>query len=242
MRKRAIGLTALLLMALMARSVPSAQTRAPAPVPEFNPRDISEIWQFQGDRGVNPKVPEMTPEGLRKFNANKPSYGRALGSPLNGEHIGRVRAVPPALGNSLIGDCNPPGIPRLYYEPEPVEFIVTPDRVLQFFSWTRAIREIWTDGRKFPPDPAVLQPTWYGYNIGRWEGDEFIVDSLGYDERSWLDHFGYPHSERMRMQERFRRVASNKMELVITISDPDIYMTPWVSQTHTFVLVPRSVV
>jgi len=211
--------------------------RAPA---EFNPYDIAEIWQFQGDRGINPKVAEMTPLGEKLFSANKPSYGRPLGSPLNGDHIGRVRAVPPALGNSLVGDCNPLGVPRAYYEPEPMEFIVTPGRILQFFSWTRAIREIWTDGRKFPDDPSILQPTWYGYNIGHWEGEELVVDSLGYDGRSWLDHFGYPHSENMRMQERFHRVAANKMELNITINDPTVYKTPWVSQTHSFFLVPRS--
>ena len=67
-----------------------------------------------------------------------------------------------------------------------------------------------------------------------------MVDSRGYDGRSWLDHFGYPHSENMRLQERSRRVASNKMELVITITDPVVYTTPWVSQTHEFVLVPRA--
>ena len=67
-----------------------------------------------------------------------------------------------------------------------------------------------------------------------------MVDSLGYDGRSWLDHFGYPRSENMRLQERSRRVASNKMELVITITDPVVYTTPWVSQTHEFVLVPRA--
>ena len=86
--------------------------------------------------------------------------------------MGRVRAVPPAQGNSLVGDCNPPGVPRLYYEPEPVEFIQAPGRMLQYFSWTRALREVWTDGRKFPEDVDALMPTWYGYNIGRWEGDE----------------------------------------------------------------------
>src|SRR5262249_36839437 len=102
---------------------------------KFDPHDLAGIWQREGDRGINPRVPAMTPAGLTKFNCNKPSYGRSLGSPLNGEHIGRVRAVPPAQGNSLVGDCKPPGVPRLYFEPEPVEFIKGPDKLLQFFSW-----------------------------------------------------------------------------------------------------------
>jgi hypothetical protein len=233
MRNCFLFLIALLIVMQGSNSVSFAQA------PQFNPRDLTGIWQFGGDRGINPVVPPMTPEGLKRFNANKPSYGRPLGSPPNGDHIGRVRAVPPALGNSLVGDCNPLGVPRIYYDPEPVEFIQAPGRILQFFSWTRALREIWTDGRSFPKDVDILQPTWYGYNIGRWEGDEFVVDSLGYDERSWLDHFGYPHSETMRMQERFRRVSHDTMEMVLTINDPLIYTTPWVSQKNVFKLVPR---
>src|SRR5260370_28005 len=132
-----------LIVAFVAVVVMSSTTFAQ----KFDPHDLTGVWQREGDRGVSPVVPEMTPEGLKKFNANKPSYGRPLGSPLNGEHIGRVRAVPPAQGNSLVGDCNPPGIPRLYFEPEPVEFIQAPDKILQFFSSTRAVRKIWADGR-----------------------------------------------------------------------------------------------
>jgi hypothetical protein len=227
-----MNITIALFATLSLSSVAFAQAK-------FDARDLTGVWQREGDRGINPKVPEMTPEGLKKFNANKPSYGRPLGAPLNGEHIGRVRAVPPAQGNSLVGDCNPPGVPRLYYEPEPVEFIQAPGRMLQFFSWTRALREVWTDGRKFPEDVDALMPTWYGYNIGKWEGDEFVIDSLGYDERSWLDHFGYPHSADMRMQERFKRTGPDTLEMVLTINDPATYKTPWVSQKNTFKRVDK---
>jgi hypothetical protein len=241
-----IGFKCLIVALVAAVALPSiafAQTaqRKPANAApaKFDPHDLTGVWQREGDRGINPVVPEMTAEGLKKFNANKPSYGRPLGAPLNGEHIGRVRAVPPAQGNSLVGDCNPPGVPRLYFEPEPVEFIQAPDKLLQFFSWTRAIREVWTDGRSFPQDVDALMPTWYGYNIGKWQGDTFVVESLGYDERSWLDHFGYPHSGDMRMQERFRRVSADSMEMTLTINDPAIYKTPWVSQKNIFKLVPK---
>ena len=99
-----MNITIALFVTLSLSSVAFAQAK-------FDARDLTGVWQREGDRGVNPKVPEMTPEGLKKFNDNKPSYGRPLGAPLNGEHIGRVRAVPPAQGNSLVGDCNPPGVP-----------------------------------------------------------------------------------------------------------------------------------
>ena len=241
MRNETKSLIVAFIVLFATASIAFAQAPKPTgtPAAKFDPHDLTGVWQRQGDRGINPVVPEMTPEGLKRFNANKPSYGRPLGAPLNGEHIGRVRAVPPAQGNSLVGDCNPPGIPRLYFEPEPVEFIQAPGKLLQFFSWTRALREIWTDGRKFPDDVDALMPTWYGYNIGKWEGETFVIDSLGYDERSWLDHFGYPHSAQMRMQERFRRVSADTMEMVLTINDPLTYKTPWVSQKNTFKLVPR---
>ena len=139
------------MIAAQARGGPSGQQQpagggAAASNRSFNPRELAGIWTRNsngmggggtcrecGDRGFGNNVPPFTEEGQKRFDANKPSYGRPLGAPLHGEHIGRVRAVPPAEGNSLIGDCNPPGVPRLYFEPEPVEFIQAPGRVLQGF-------------------------------------------------------------------------------------------------------------
>ena len=70
-----------------------------------------------------------------------------------------------------------------------------------------------------------------GYSVGRWEGDTFVVDSTGFDERTWLDHFGNPHSDEMRLQERYRRVNHDTIEFVITLTDPKTYTKPWVSDT-----------
>ncbi len=235
---------AALAVAVLLWPVPfvGAQEPRAAAAAQYDPTDLSGVWtRNREDRGVSREVPPMTPEGEARFNANTPSYGRPLGSPLNGEHIGRVRAVPPALGNSLVGQCNPVGIPRIYYDAEPWEFIQTGDgdRILQFFSWTRPLREIWMDGREVPEDWSHFTPTWYGYNVGRWEGDTLVVESFGYDSRSWLDHFGYPHSEEMRIVERFRRIATDSLEHNMTINDPRTYTTPWVAETKTFRRVAR---
>src|SRR5262245_37500818 len=97
----------------------SGQSTAPVP---FDPHDLSGIWnRTGGDRGYNNQVPPMTPLGLEKFNSNRPSYGRDLDSPDAAahpkEHIGRRRAVPPALGNDPTGECNPSGVPRLLFFP-----------------------------------------------------------------------------------------------------------------------------
>ncbi|PYS09616.1 MAG: hypothetical protein DMG15_23300, partial [Acidobacteria bacterium] len=69
------------------------------------------------------------------------------------------------------------------------------------------------------------------------EGDTFVVDSTGHDERTWVDHFGYPHSESMRLQERYRRTNYNTLELNWTITDPKAYTRPWVGQTKRFHLI-----
>src|SRR5687767_9646033 len=185
-------------MLLLASSIMSAQNS------QFDPRDLSGAWlKSGGDRGftnVKGEVPPFTPEGQKRFDANKPSRGRQLGTPDAAahpeEHIGRRRAVPPALANDLIAECNPLGMPRLLFEPEPFEIIKTKDKVMQIFQWAWTFREMWTDGRVV--DTTDLPSRWYGYSVGKWEGDTFVVDSVGFDERTWIDFYGYPHSDQMK--------------------------------------------
>jgi hypothetical protein len=237
------------LMAVLAfSSVAFAQT-----LPQWSPRDLNGMWSRAnpgrgggtcegcGDRGFSNDVPTMTPEGQAKFEANKPSYGRELGSEAaaknTNEHVARRRAVAPGQGNDIVTSCNPQGFPRLILYPSPFEFIQVNDRVLQFFEWTHVLRQIWTDGREAPKEVDI--PRWYGFSAGRWEGDTFIVDSYGFDDRTWVDHFGMPHSTEMRLQERWRRVSYDTLELSMTIVDPKIYTTPWVSETKRFKLQRR---
>jgi hypothetical protein len=237
------------LVALVAISTPAlAQTGAQAPrarntpsVPH-DPKDLSGVWsRTGGDRGFNNDVPPMTPEGQRKFNEMKPSYGRALGSPAaaraTDEHIGRRRAVPPAQGNDLVGDCNPQGVPRILFFPRPFEFVQVKDRVIQIFQWHRALRDI-RIGAKLPEEVDI--PTWYGYSAGKWDGDTFVVETIGFDDRTWLDHFGYPHSDEMKLTERYHRLNRDTLELSITVDDPKTYTRPWVSEKKVFTLQPNA--
>jgi hypothetical protein len=108
--------------------------------------------------------------------------------------------------------------------------------LLQFFEWEHIWRTIWTDGRAVPADP---DPTYLGTSAGKWDGDTFVVDSAGFDERTWLDHFGDPHSDEMRLQERYRRVDRDTLELTVTLTDPKAYTKSWVSETKTFKLQPK---
>jgi hypothetical protein len=86
-------------------------------------------------------------------------------------------------------------------------------------------RQIFTDGRRLPPDP---QPTWLGYSVGRWEGDALVVDTSGFNDRGWLDTMkALPQSEALHVIERFRRLDVGHLEVRITIDDPKVYTSSW---------------
>ena len=89
-------------------------------------------------------------------------------------------------------------------------------------------RQIFLDGRQLPQDP---NPAWMGYSVGRCEGDTLVVESTGYNDRTWLE-LGYPHTEGLRITERFRRVDHANLEIMLTIDDPKAYTAPWSIQLH----------
>ena len=130
------------------------------------------------------------------------------------------------------------GVSRALLYPDPIEFHALPDRILQHYEWHYGIRTIWMDGRKLPPNPPDL-PRWWGYSTGRWEGDTLVVESIGHDDRTWIDYFGYPHSDVMHLEERYRRISYDTLELTMTVTDPKYYAMPWKSQTKRLKLLPK---
>jgi hypothetical protein len=102
--------------------------------------------------------------------------------------------------------------------------IQTPALVAQLYeSGTGRYRQIYLDGRQLPEDPT---PSWQGYSIGRWDGDTLVVESTGFNDRTWLDRGGHPHSEKLRVTERFRRVDFGHMQYQITYDDPEMLTKP----------------
>jgi len=95
--------------------------------------------------------------------------------------------------------------------------------VIGFLSEFNGSRQVLTDGRPLPENP---NPTWQGYSVGHWEGDTMVIESAGFNDKTWLDA-GHPHSEELRVTERFRRKDFGHMELKMTFSDPKIYSRPW---------------
>jgi hypothetical protein len=120
--------------------------------------------------------------------------------------------------------CVPPGIPATLLEPFPIEILQVPGKILMLFEYDHLARPIYTDGRKIPSDP---DPTYMGTSVGRWEGDTLVVDTVGFNEKTWLDSTGLPHSDALHVTERIRRLDHNTLEDLITIDDPKMYTKPW---------------
>ena len=132
--------------------------------------------------------------------------------------------------------CMPHAVPDAMTVPTlSFKVVQTPAVMIHLYEEFHVYRQIHTDGRPLPVDP---DPAWYGYSVGRWEGETFVVDTAGFKEGHWLDNSGHPHTEALRLTERFRRINFGRMELVVTIDDPKTYSRPWTSQTMGFVLQP----
>jgi hypothetical protein len=121
--------------------------------------------------------------------------------------------------------CWPSGIPEKNNIPDGMKVVQTPDVMLFLYESRTIYRQIFTDGRPLPPKD--VQPTWMGYSIGRWEGDTFIVETVGQNGKTWLDMRGLPASEEIKVTERFKRPTIGRITIDVTIDDPKSYTKPW---------------
>jgi hypothetical protein len=203
----------------------TATARAETADLPFNTGDLSGVWgpKPRLERQLSVPPPRLTPLGQERYDAT------------------RADETPDGITISNTKDplliCDPMGWPRLHTYNYGFEFVQLPDRMFQFFEWGHTWRTIWTDGRALPENP---DPRWLGYAAGRWEGDTFVVESNGFDERSWLSEnvqdrrWGWPHSEELRLEERYRRLSHNEIEVTLTIIDPNIYTEPWITTSRIF--------
>jgi hypothetical protein len=127
--------------------------------------------------------------------------------------------------NSSSARCLPQGLPRTDINSyAPFKMIQTPGVIAVLYEVDNTHRQIYTDGRKLLVDP---QPTWGGYSVGRWDGDTLLVDAAGFNEGTWLDSGGHPHSDALRIEERFHRRDFGHMDLSVTVDDPKMYTRPF---------------
>ena len=107
--------------------------------------------------------------------------------------------------------------------PEPFKLVQTSGLIIMLIEDGTNFRQIYTDGRKLPDDPT---PSWFGYSVGKWEGDTLVVDTIGFNDRGWLDAVGHTRSEAMHVTERFHRRDFGHMDLQITLDDPKTFTKP----------------
>jgi len=127
------------------------------------------------------------------------------------------------------GYCLPPGGPRMMATPYQMEIIQQPEhkRIMMIFEGATHIwREIYMDGRSFPEGDA-LNPTYLGYSVGKWEGDTLVVENKGFNENTWLDYFGHPHTDQMHVIERWTRPNKSTLHYEATVTDPGAYTRPF---------------
>jgi hypothetical protein len=160
----------------------------------------------------------MTPWGDEKMKGNHP---------IGGEYTALTSNDPNFA-------CLPPGVPNVYTHAYPVEILQVPGRAIMFFEYDHLARQIFTDGREHVQD---ANPTWMGDSIGKWDGDTLVIDSTGFNDKTWLDVAGHPHSEAMRVVERMRRADHNTLMIDITVDDPQAYTKPFKTQ-RKYILKP----
>jgi hypothetical protein len=156
------------------------------------------------------KLPALTPWGQARFDAAKPQRG--------------PRGVAVAETDDLVYQCYPPGTPRIYLHPFPMEIIQTPGRVQMVFEYDHLIRQIYTDGRDHRTDLAA---SWMGDSIGHWEGKTLVVETNNFNDRTWIDRIAVPHSDQMRLVERIYVNAKGELQIDMRVEDRIALAQPW---------------
>lgn len=173
--------------------------------PASNDQIQSWIYEF------NTEEPPMTAWGEAQYKAAKSSFG-AHAYPLH------------ETTDPVYHGCFPPGVPRVYLHPWPMQIVQSRDVVVMLFEYDSLRRVIYVDGRAHG---TALVPLWMGDSIGHWEGDTLVVDTVNFNDKTWIDRLGHPHSDALHLVERFRRLDHDHLVDDITIEDPKAYSRPW---------------
>jgi hypothetical protein len=182
---------------------------APAPKRADGKPDITGIWIADPPKlrdataGLKPGEVVMKPEAESLFSVRK---------------TGALSAQDPDA------NCLPQGVPKINSTPLPFKVLQEPNLVVFLYEAFDQFRQVYLDGRPLPKDP---NPQWFGYSVGRWEGDTLVVDTIGFNGKAWLDQVGHPSTEQLKVTERFRRKDFGHMEVTSTITDPGAYAKPW---------------
>lgn len=213
--------------------------KAPAPKDSSGKPDLSGVWMHEIttvaemrrlygsaiDEAVKVDAPGMEIGTQHKYSRNIFLDFKPDQEPLRAEARERMLQ---SRGPTLHDACTPGfsfGFPMADLLSEPIKIVQAPRLTMILYEAANAHRQIHTDGRKLPAEFNL--PAFYGYSVGHWEGDTFIVETAGFNDKTTLDGMGHPHSEDLRTTERFRRRDFGHLDYEITFDDPKMYTKPF---------------
>jgi len=205
----------------------------PTPKTADGKPDLSGIWQYTRPPGPPPTAPansqnearEVVPLAVRlsQFWNLGASFKDGLPFQPWAAELHRQRVASNSKDNPD-AHCLPLGLMQFHTHGQPRKMIQTPGEIVILYEANGGIRQIFTDGRTAPKDPQLW---WFGYSVGKWEGDTLVVENTGFRDLGWLDVEGSPLTESGKIIERFRRPDFGHLEIVVTIDDPKAYTKPW---------------
>jgi hypothetical protein len=211
---------------------------APPPRMADGKPDLSGLWESVRG-GTGQSIVGVDPPPL-----SRTSQFWNIGTGLEGDLPLRPWAA--ELRNKRVADvskdnpdahCLPIGFTQLHNHPQPRKIIQTPSLIVMLYEANGGVRQIFLDGRKLPENDP--QPWWYGYSVGRWDGDTLVVESTGFRDGGWLDVNGAPLTDAAKLTERFRRVNYGNLEIEVTVDDPKAYTKPWTAVKMRHRLLPN---
>jgi hypothetical protein len=230
-----------LLPAALAQA-PASHSDDPPLHPSFGLQDPSVLQRAQqnkpvlGKAGPPPRLadgkPDLTgpwePNAIRE-NVNLKATGIEPPFTPEGEALYKMRLA--RLGkDDPEARCLPPGVPRLTTTPYPFRFVQMPKYIaILYEGGTHTWRQIFMDGRKFS---KFADDLWNGESVGHWEDDTLVVETTGFNDKTWIDAAGVPHSTQLKVTERIHRLDVDNMEIVNTVNDPVMYTKPWSFTTY----------
>jgi hypothetical protein len=206
---------------------------APAPKTDDGKPDLSGVW-----------LPDVDPNGSRS-NVENMTFSRHfvnIAADLKPEQVPLQPWAADLFKQRLQNEgkdspaarCQPTGMPEINAVPLPYKIVQTPRLIMILYEESTVFRQIFLDGRAPVKNP---EPRWMGYSRGWWEGETLVVDTVGFNDRSWLDAMGHPHSDALHVIERFRRPVAGHLEIEVTIDDPKAYTKP-ITYTIKTTIVP----
>jgi len=204
---------------------------APPPRTAEGKPDLSGIW-MRSEETDGPNGPSAGRPPLALFGNAGAGFKEGLPFQPWAAELQKKRAADHGLDNPD-ALCFPQGPLQYHLDPQPREIVQLPDRILIIYESNYGLRTIYMDGRVLPPQ-GEPQPYWYGYSVGRWEGDTLVVESnnfrgalIGQPAEGWLDTRGSPYTDALRLTERFRRVNYGQLDIEFAVDDPKAYTRPF---------------